>query len=309
MSDIFLSDIGVAIVAPGGYAADEAILRHAVESFQAHGCRVHDYYQPADKFQRFGGTDQARLLQLEQATANPDVQVVIAVRGGYGMSRLLPKLDFRQMAASGKLFVGQSDFTAFHMGMLQAGAISFAGPMICDDFGRLDRSEFTMRHLVDCLNGPSHTIAVQAPGNPALDAAGPLWGGNLAMLTHLIGTPYLPAIDGGILFIEDVGEHPYRIERMLLQLHHSGILSRQKALLFGDFSNYRLSDYDNGYDLEAMLAYLRATLQVPILTGLPFGHTRDKVTLAVGSAAQLVSDGHSWELTMRNYPTLATTAR
>lgn len=301
----FPGDIGVAIVAPGGYAPDEEEFARAIENLRLQGCRIHNYYQPREKFQRFGGTDLSRLLQLQAAANNPDVQVVLALRGGYGLSRLLPKLDFKRMAASGKLFVGHSDFTPFHLGMLAAGgAVSFAGPMICPDFGREDCSAFTMQHCWQCLTGPTHSIAVQVEGNPGIDVSGVLWGGNLTMLTHLVGTPYLPQIDGGILFVEDIGEHPYRVERMLLQLLYSGVLSRQKALLLGDFSNYRLSDYDNGYDFAAMLAYLRAHLPIPIVTGLPFGHIRDKATLAIGSQAQLLSDVNSWELTMRNYPTL-----
>jgi muramoyltetrapeptide carboxypeptidase len=300
-----LQDVGVAIVAPGGYAADEAACARAIAHLQALGCRIHDYYRPQEKFQRFGGTDAARLAQLNAAAANPDVQVVFALRGGYGLSRLLPHLDFNMMAASGKLFVGHSDFTPFHMGMLHAGgAASFAGPMICDDFALEERSAFTMQHCWQCLQGPSHVITVQAANNPVVDVSGTLWGGNLAMLTHLIGTPTMPPVDGGILFLEDIGEHPYRVERMMLQLLYSGVLARQKAILLGHFSNYRLSDYDNGYDFDAMLAYLRAQCPIPMLTGLPFGHVRDKVTLAVGADAQLLSDGNSWELTMRNYPTL-----
>lgn len=303
-------NVGVAIVAPGGYAPDETGLARAIAALQAQGCKLRNYYDPALKHQRFGGTDQARVTQLHAAADDPEVQVVLALRGGYGISRLLPTLDFKRLAASGKLFVGHSDMTAFHMAMLaQTGAVSFAGPMICDDFTREDVSDFTMRHFWDCLAGPTHTITAQTAGNPALHAEGKLWGGNLAMLTHLVGTPYMPQIDGGILFIEDINEHPYRVERMLLQLHYAGILARQQAVLLGDFSSYRLTDYDNGYDVDAMLAYLRATVGVPLLTGLPFGHIRDKVTLAVGCHAALTSDRHSMRITMSGYPALTSLDR
>jgi len=294
---------GIAIVAPGGYAPDQAAFHAALASLEARGFSVHNYYDPARKHQRFGDTDAARLRQLHAAARDPDVDIVLALRGGYGMSRLLPAIDFDLLAASGKLFVGHSDFTALQMGLLaQAGAASFAGPMICDDFTRADTSDFTMRHFMTCISLPEHAVTVAQPGNPALEESGTLWGGNLTMLTHLLGTPYLPRIEGGILFVEDVNEHPYRVERMLLQLRHAGILDSQKALLLGDFSGYRLSEYDNGYDFAAMLEYLRATLRVPVLTGLPFGHTRDKVTLAVGSRASLVSDGRGYTLTMAGYP-------
>ena len=301
-----LADVGVAIIAPGGYAPDPAGFARAIARLQALGCRVHNYYDAEAKYQRFGAGDEARLAQLHAAARNPDVRIVLALRGGYGMTRLLPFVDFDLLAASGKIFIGHSDFTALQMGLLaQTGAASFAGPMICNDFAREDISDFTMQHLWQCLFGPSHTITAQADNNPAIRVSGTLWGGNLTMLTHLVGTPFLPQVEDGILFVEDINEHPYRIERMLLQLLHAGVLARQKAVLLGDFSSYRLSDYDNGYDFNAMLAYVRTQLPIPVLTGLPFGHIRDKVTLAVGGQAKLMSNGNVLQLSMTAYPLLA----
>ncbi|KIF82557.1 muramoyltetrapeptide carboxypeptidase [Noviherbaspirillum autotrophicum] len=295
---------GVAIVAPGGYAPDEAALGRAIERLQAQGCLVHNYYDPQQKHERFGATDEGRLRQIHAAAVDPEVQIVLALRGGYGMSRILPALDFRMLAASGKLFVGHSDFTALQMGLLaQQGAISFAGPMVCDDFTREEASVYTLQQFWQCVSQPSYEIGFHADDNPPLDVSGILWGGNLTMLTHLVGTPYMPRIEGGILFVEDVNEHPYRVERMLQQLLHAGLLG-QKALVLGDFSNYRLSTYDNGYDFGAMLAYLRAQLPMPVLTGLPFGHIRDKATLVVGSQARLQSDGRNAILSMSGYPAL-----
>jgi len=300
-----LNKLTVAIVATSGYAADPDAVGRATAQLVSRGCRVKNFYDAERKHQRFGGTDAHRLQQLHLAAADPDVDIVLALRGGYGLSRLLPELDCERLAASGKLFVGHSDFTALHMALLaQGGAVSFAGPMICDDFSREEPSAFTLDHFWTCITQPEYTIDFIAPDNAALDVSGILWGGNLTMLTHLVGTPYLPRIDDGILFIEDVNEHPYRVERMLLQLSYAGLL-RQKAIVLGDFSAYRLYDYDNGYDFDNMLAYLRSKLDIPILTGLPFGHIRDKATLAVGSQARLQSDGVATRLTMSGYPTLA----
>ncbi len=270
------------------------------------GCVVHNYYDPADKYQRFGGTDNVRAAQLHAAANDPDVQVVMALRGGYGMSRILPMLDFSILANSGKLFVGHSDFTALHLGLLaECGAVSFAGPMLCGDFGCGQPSDYTMSHFWQCLGSDSLAVTAETPNNPAVQAEGVLWGGNLAMLTHLLGTPYFPQIDNGILFVEDVNEHPYRVERMLLQLLHAGVLGRQRAILLGDFANYRLSDYDNGYDFNAMLQYMRSRVATPILTGLPFGHIPDKLTLPVGAQAQLISEKNTLRLNMTAYPGLA----
>jgi muramoyltetrapeptide carboxypeptidase len=295
----------VAIVAPGGYAPDEQAHLLAQAHLVRQGCSVRHFYDPQQKFQRFGGSDAARAAQLHAAAADAEVDIVLALRGGYGMSRLLPLLDLKLLAQSGKLFVGHSDFTALQMALLsQGGACSFAGPMVCDDFSRDELSELTTDDFWRCLAGPIHTVEVACGENPALDVSGMLWGGNLAMLSHLCGTPYMPDIDGGIFFVEDVNEHPFRVERMLLQLLYSGMLARQKALVLGDFSNYRLGSYDNGYDFAAMLDYLRSRLSIPVLTGLPFGHIRDKVTLAVGCDARLESQGQGFRLTMANYPTL-----
>jgi len=296
-------DIGVAIVAPSGYAPDEAALARGIAVLEKQGCRIKNYYDPRAKYQRFGSTDEMRVAQLHAAAVDSDVKIVMMLRGGYGLSRLLPAIDFQGLATSGKLFVGHSDATALHLALLaKTGAVSFAGPMLCDDFTREDLSDFTQRQFWRCMRGPSCTVAGVAQNTPAVDVSGLLWGGNLTMLTHLVGTPYMPRVDGGILFIEDVNEHPYRAERMLLQLLHAGVLAQQRALLLGDFSNYRLSAYDNGYDFSSVLDYLGAQLSIPVLTGLPFGHGRDKATLAVGSWAHLTGDGAGFELTMDAYP-------
>src|SRR4030095_14861256 len=116
------------------------------------------------------------------------------------------------------------------------------------------------------------------------------------MVTHLMGTPYFPEIEGGILFLEDVAEHPYRIERMLLQLFHAGVLDAQAAILIGDVSGFRLQDHDGGYDLAVAIEAIRARTRTPILTGLPYGHVRDKVSLPIGGMAQLECDGSGWML-------------
>jgi len=120
---------------------------------------------------------------------------------------------------------------------------------------------------------------------------GTLWGGNLSMLQSLLGTPHWPKVKGGILLLEDINEHPYRVERTLLQLHQAGVLARQKAVVLGDFSGWRKSPLDRGYTLKSAVAALRAVCPVPVLTGLPFGHVPTKVCLPVGARAQLLVQG------------------
>ena len=118
-----------------------------------------------------------------------------------------------------------------------------------------------------------------------------LWGGNLAVLSSLVGTPYLPQVRSGILFVEDVAEHPYRIERMLTQLLHAGVLSAQKALVFGQFTEYKLTAHDRGFKLQTVVAWLRSRLAIPVLTNLPLGHVPTKVLLPVGKKVDMVGQG------------------
>jgi muramoyltetrapeptide carboxypeptidase len=297
--------LGIALVAPGSYALDPDAFPRGIARLESQGILVHNYYDHDARHLRFGGTDAVRLAQLDAAAADPDVQVVMAIRGAYGMTRLLPHIDFERMASSGKIFVGFSDVTAFHMALYaRTGALSYAGPMFAGDFGAAEVVDFTLEDFRRCLAGPTHTIEGRGAANPVLDVNGTAWGGNLAMVVSLLGTEYFPRIDGGILYLEDIAEHPFRVERMLLQLMQAGVLQRQRAVLLGDFSGYRLGAVDNGYDFEQMLAYLRATLPCPILTGLEFGHGARRVTIPFGARAHLTCDGDAWRMTLADYPTV-----
>lgn len=302
-------DTGIAIIAPSGCAPDPDWER-GLSRLQDLGLSPHPYYQHDQRYLRFGGSDQERLTQLHAAVQNPQVEIVMALRGSYGLSRLLHLIDWDLLAASGKLLCGYSDFTALNCALLQlTGAASFSGPMLCDDFTRADCSEFTHGEFVRCLLGPEYLLQWPQNGDEhsLLPQAveGRLWGGNLAMLVSLLGSPYFPQVQDGILFLEDIAEHPYRIERMLLQLMHAGVLQKQRALILGDFSAYRLSPYDNGYDFAAMLAFIRSQTRLPVLTGLPYGHTRERACLPVGSEAKLWGEGGTWHLRARNYPRVA----
>lgn len=305
LATIVRPNVGIGIVAPSGYASDQSVVDRAVARLHAGGARVTMFCDPADKFERFGASDQQRVAQLHAVASDPSIDIVIALRGGYGLSRILPMLDFGLLARSGKLFVGHSDFTAFQMALLAAtNAISFAGPMICDDFGRDVPSQFTLDHFWQCLQSDSVTLSSDHACDKSVEVAGTLWGGNLAMLSHLAGSPYLPNIDGGILFLEDINEHPFRVERMLLQLLHAGVLQKQKAILLGDFSGGRVGEYDNGFDIESVIAHMRGRIDVPVLTGLRFGHVVDKVTLVVGAGAEVRADQRGWSLKMEGYSRL-----
>ena len=297
---------GVAIIAPGGYEADAERMKKAKAYFTRFGHRVVMAPEPETHHLRFSDRDAARLAAIERVVSDPSIDLVMALRGGYGLTRLLSKLDFDAIAKSirrhGKRFVGHSDFTAFHLALFAStGAISFAGPMASYDFGGEDVDAFTEEHFWRAMR-ESHDAVEFDVEHADLATNGILWGGNLAMICSLVGTPWLPRIEGGILFVEETNEHPYRVERMLLQLLQAGVLDRQRAVLCGDFSNYRLTDYDNGYDLDAALNYVGSVAGIPVVRGLPFGHCPKKLTLPVGGHAQVaISNGRcrldlTWDL-------------
>jgi muramoyltetrapeptide carboxypeptidase len=216
-------------------------------------------------------------------------------RGGYGLTRLLPRLPYKALAKAverGIQFVGLSDFTALQCAMLaKSQTPSWAGPGLLEDFGREDEPDEIMQACFDDLiSGRGEGTGWRLPKSEAGEALirGSLWGGNLSVLTALVGTPYLPTITGSILFIEDVNEHPYRVERMLTQLLHAGVLARQKAIVFGQFSNYRLVPHDKGFKLASVVSWLRSQVKASVLTGLPFGHVPTKVLLPFGRPCELL---------------------
>jgi len=278
---------GIGLYAPAGFATEPAAIERAVARLSALGHRVVIDPTCGARWQRFAAPDDERLAAVARMAADPRVEIALAVRGGYGWSRLLDRLDFTALARAGKTWLGHSDFTAFQLALLaHTGTPTFAGPMAAYDFGAEEPSAFTFAHCWGLLGASSYMVECPLDG-PDVTAQGTLWGGNLALVAHLVGSTHMPRVEGGILFLEDIGEHPYRIERMLYQLHFAGILGRQRAVLLGVMNGYAPSANDNGYDLQAAIEQARACFDVPIFTGLPFGHCRDKLTLPVGGHGQL----------------------
>lgn len=298
------------LIAPSGACLDQRSPSLGIEWLQEQGFDVVNIDCTTRVDQRFAGSDEQRLAEINQLAKLPPETVVIVMRGGYGLHRLLPDIDWNGIAKAihnGLQICGHSDFTVFELGMLaKAGAITLAGPMLNFDFAcQGERSNgaspnaFMWQHFQSAVNERELHCDIQVPQKYALQkegqASGILWGGNLTVIAGLVGTPYLPTqqqTQDGILFLEDVNEHPYRIERMLMQLLDAGILANQSAVVMGGFSAYRLFDNDRGYDLASAFEVIRKRLpsHIPLLTGLPFGHQADKLTLPVGAQANIQFD-------------------
>jgi muramoyltetrapeptide carboxypeptidase len=283
------------VFSPSGVVAEPAVLRRALRRLQALGFDARLDASALARRQRFAGDDATRLASLHRVAAEAP-SIAMTSRGGYGMSRLLDAVDWPLLARSveqGTRWVGYSDFTALHLGLLaHTRQPSWAGPMALSGFGGEEVDDVTVSCFREAMSGELEAVGFRTdPGFDGLQGRGVLWGGNLAMVCALLGTRHLPRVRGGVLFLEDVNEHPYRVERCLLQLQQAGVIDAQKAVLLGAFTAWQPSPLDRGYTLKSAVAALRARTNVPVLTGLPFGHVATHVTLPVGRRVDVVVQG------------------
>ena len=300
------------IYSPSSAVRDKAAFKRGISRLRQQGHEVEIDGDALSSCMRFAGDDATRLAALHRAAAS-GADVAMIARGGYGLTRILPDIRYKVLAKAierGTQFTGFSDFTALQLALLaKTGALTWAGPSVCDDFGREVETDGSPDAVMqacfdDFLGGQGEGAGwrmakartgarteLSAP-QPSLEVRNAtLWGGNLSVLVALLGTPYFPEIKGGILFLEDVAEHPYRIERMLTQLLHAGVLARQKALVLGQFTAYKAAPNDKGFKLETVVAWLGARLKIPLLSNLPMGHVPTKVMLPVGQKTTLTLDG------------------
>ena len=310
------------IYSPSGAVRDKAAFQRGVKRLQTLGHEVEVDEAALASHQRFAGDDSTRLAALYRAAAS-GADVALMSRGGYGLSRILADINYKTITKAidkGTQFAGFSDFTALQMALLAStGAVTWAGPAVCADFGAPEPDDIMEACFDDWITGQGEGTGWQLPkpprpANAVSDATQSiadeatntrasdifdvknalLWGGNLAMVASLVGTPYLPALSalkGGVLFIEDTGEHPYRIERMLTQLLHAGVLAQQKAIVFGQFTHYQAVPHDKGFKLATVVQWLQSRVKARVLTGLPFGHVPTKVMLPVGQRVALAVEG------------------
>ena len=288
------------IFSPSSAVRDKAAFRRGVKRLQSQGHQVEVDSAALTSHMRFAGDDDIRLASITRAAVS-GADVAMISRGGYGLTRLLPQLPYKAVARAidgGMQFVGLSDFTAFNLAIwAQTDRITWQGPALGEDFGTEDVPDDIMQDCFEdlCLEqgeGTGWQLPKSEMERGIRVKNAPLWGGNLTVLTSLLGTPYFPKVQGGVLFIEDVGEHPYRVERMLTQLLLAGVLAQQKAVVFGQFTNYKLvPTHDKGFKLNTVIEWLRSQIKAPVLTGLPFGHVRTKVLLPVGAKIDLVTEG------------------
>ena len=289
------------ILSPSSSVVDKAAYKRGIKRLMAQGHTLEIDECVLSRSTRFAGDDEQRLAAVARAAAS-GANVVMTTRGGYGISRLLPKLPYKAIAKSidkGTQWVGFSDFTALSLAvMAKTQRSTWAGPAVIEDFGRADADggvdDITNACFDDVLSGMGEgtgwRIAKDDPTEFGYQDL-MLWGGNLSMVCSLVGTPYMPVVNNGVLFLEDVAEPPYRIERMLTQLLHAGVLAQQKVIVLGAFNRFSASVQDKGFGLKSVVAWLRANTKARVLTQLPFGHVPTKVMLPIGTTVDVMVQG------------------
>ena len=288
----------VGLVAPAGFVADRFGIDELAATIRAMGLVPKFAPNLLERFGYLAGTDESRAAALNAMFRDRDVRAIFAVRGGWGSERILPLLDFAALAASPKLLIGSSDITALHLAIAARTALpGIHCPNLASSWGAAAWDAF--RRLVFDGEAPTYNIPGSAedrlvprsgrirtfrPGT----ARGRLFGGNLSVLSALVGTPWLPDFSGAILFLEDTNEAEYRIDRMLTQLALGGILGRVSGVVFGQCTNCtNPGDGYGNFTIYEVLDQHLAKLGVPAFQGALIGHIANPVSIPVGIEAEI----------------------
>ncbi len=292
----------IGLVAPSSPPPDLTAIDKSIAYFERRGFKVKLGRHARNRWGFLAGHDRERAGDLLQMFADPKVDAVVCIRGGYGAARILPLLDFTVIRRNPKLLIGFSDITNLHCALLKhCGLVTLQGPMTAHQLIQKDYPKFShdafWRIITEpkpaggiCQGYPLKTVSVLRPGK----AAGELIGGNLTVLSHLIGTPFEPSFRGKILLLEDVDEAPYRIDRLLTHLLNAGILQQVRGIAVGVCKNCEAprpkGRREYRQSLDDVLRERLSSLKIPVVTGLPFGHADHNVTLPIGGRALLDGD-------------------
>ncbi|GAB5535195.1 MAG: LD-carboxypeptidase [Rubricoccaceae bacterium] len=288
----------IAIAAPASAALDRADTEAGLAVLRDRGLTLETGRAFASPYAYLSGSDEERADELNALLARNDLDAIVCLRGGYGLLRILDQLDYEAARKTPKLIVGYSDITALHLALYtKAGLPGLSGPMVAPDWPQLDADSEAQFWAV--AGGRAGEPLVGPGGEPLVPmrdgiAEGVLLGGNLALTAALLGTPYLPDLEGAILFLEDVGESPYRIDGLLARLRLAGVLGQLGGLVLGAFTGSEPPKDRPSFSVEEVLDQYAAYVNGPVASGLVYGHFARKITVPVGVQARLtVHDGNA----------------
>ena len=289
------------VIAPSS-ALPPNVIERAIKNLEGLGFKLKLGKNCRNQRGYLAGTDAERLEDLHWAFSDPEVDAVWCIRGGYGATRLLPYINFKLIKKNPKVFIGYSDITALHIAIFQqTGLVTFHGPV-----GTSDQTDYTKQHVLDVLMNPIYPYKVELSAENQAQASnlfktevitagkcrGQLIGGNLSLLSAMDGTPdALRDLKGKILFMEDIDERPYRVDRMLVQMLQSHNLKELSGIALGVFEGCNPKTDENSLSLMDCFKDLLGGLGIPVFYGLSFGHISNQFTLPIGIEAELDTEG------------------
>jgi len=284
----------IGIISPASSPDEQSRVQKGVKYLESLGYRVKVGANVGKNHGYLAGTDQQRVDDIHSMFKDKNIKAIFTLRGGYGGFRLLDKIDYRIVKNNPKIFVGYSEITSLQMAFFEkAGLMTFAGPMVAVDFYD-EVSPYTNEFFWSTITSNKKLGKIKFPENQKLPflnkglASGRLIGGNLAVFAALLGTPYFPNLTGKILMIEDIGELPYRVDRMLNQLRLSGSFKKIKGIILGRFVDCHEHDPNKKtLTLGEVIADYVGTLKIPSIYTFPHGHIKDFVTIPFGLKVNL----------------------
>jgi muramoyltetrapeptide carboxypeptidase len=295
----------IGIVSPASSPNDLSKINHGVEYLEKLGYRVELGKNVGSQNGYLAGSDKQRLEDLHEMFKNRNVKAIFTVRGGYGSTRLLDKIDYNLIRRNPKIFVGYSDINALQLAIYaKTGLVTFSGPMVAVDFNE-DISSFTEECFWRTITSNKRIGKLKNPKNEKFflltkgRATGRILGGNLSILISLVGTEYFPKMKDSILFLEDIGEAPYRIDRMLNQLRLVKVFKQTKGVVLGHFVDCVESDNSKpSFSLnEVVIEYFQKQMKLPVLYNVKHGHIKDNITIPLGLKCVLNSTLGTIEIT------------
>jgi muramoyltetrapeptide carboxypeptidase len=279
----------IGIISPASSPDDLTKINHGVEYLEKIGYRVEIGKNVGSQEGYLAGSDLQRLSDLHEMFHNKNVKAIFSIRGGYGSGRLLDKIDYKLIRNNPKIFVGYSDITALQMAFFtKTGLVTFGGPMVAVDFHD-EISPFTEEVFWRTITSNKKIGRIQNPRKEKFyllnkgRGQGRLLGGNLSILTSLMGTEYLPKLKDSILLLEDANEAPYRIDRMFNQLRLAKILKQVSGIILGHFVDcYETDPAKRSFTLNEVIIEYFQNSQLPVLYNVKHGHIKENITIPYG---------------------------
>ncbi len=286
----------IGIVCPSGYMPFEN-MHSCIQTLSAWGFEVKLGKTAGGKYHYFSGNDEERLADFQQMLDDTAIQAILFGRGGYGLSRIIDKIDFSRFIKNPKWLIGYSDITLLHNHLsARYNIISLHAPMAAA-FNDGGAENIYVQSIRKIISGEEVKYIIPThPFNKAGTASGILTGGNLAMLAHSIGTPSFVNTNGKILFIEDVGEYIYGIDRMILQLKRAGVFENLAGLIVGSFTDMKDTVIPFGKDVYDCVAEHISKYSYPVCFGFPVGHATENFPMQCGRKHQLIITNESVQL-------------